>query len=73
MWQEASSFLDKPLRPFQGVWHPGDECSRGWMAAEEKAGQWRAATNLGARWKQVCSLGMEREYGVRAGGESKPI
>jgi len=68
MWQDASSFLDKLLRPFQGIWHPGDDHSQGWTAAEEKAGQQRSrATNLGPRWKQLCSSEVERDYGARAG------
>lgn len=73
-WQDASGFLNKPSRPFQGVRHPGDDRSQGWVAAEERAGQQRSrATNLGPRWKQLCNTGMGRGYGARAGGETRPI
>lgn len=42
MRQDASSFLDKSLSAFQSAWHPGNDRSWGWTAAEERAGQPRS-------------------------------
>lgn len=70
MWQDASSFLDKPLRPFQGVWHPGDNCSQGWMAAEERAGGQRPTWGPGGSRSAVLGW---RENTVPEQGEKADL